>query len=1004
MSKPKEIRELEKIYGITLKELSKDKDILSLENSCYQLGSNNEIIGLNLSDNEITEIKGLEQLTQLQKLYLSCNKITEIKGLEQLTQLQKLNLYHNNITEIKGLEQLTQLQELDLSHNQITEIKGLEQLTQLQELDLSCNKITEIKGLEQLTQLQKLDLFINQITEIKGLEQLTQLQKLDLANNRITEIKGLEQLTQLQELDLADNQITEIKGLEQLTQLQELYLYGNQITEIKGLEQLTQLDAINLRNNPITNLQPLLNFDLCFIFNVENSRLPMLENGITITGCDQITNPPLEIAKQGDKAIRRYFSRIEKEGEDYIYEAKLILVGQGNSGKTSLQKRLLNEKSQLPKKEKHTRGIEVVDFEFDTGQMAHIWDFGGQVVYYPVHRFFITKNAVFVLLASTREHNHNFDYWIPTIYQFGGQSPIIIGQTCHDGLTIPWNDLGVYLSNSNFNIIKITPKVYHEIDLTHKNRGLNEIRKCIVERIKELSHFGRGVPKSWSTVRNALLEKSKSNPCISFESFANLCKELEPVYLNKEEDIKDCCQFFHDIGVVLWYSDIEELKDWVVLQPKWAMNAVYKIIDDKEISINNGLVHKSDFERLWIERSYRGKHEILKKMLVRFKIAFPAKQSQNQTYILPAQLESIPVEKRWDLKEESLRLEYQFEFMPKGIVNQLSAELSNHINSDGKDIWNNAVNFIREHNESQVIEDSHNRKLSITSKGIDARSNNTIIMNALNNIIREYQGVTAEIHVPCTCNKCRTSEKPMTFLYDDLISWSNEGETTVRCNKGREDLSIFNLLYNAGFETRPLKRTYFKEIQFEQKNEKPSTETITIFLASSEELKEDREQFEIFINRENKEYHKEGIFLELRLWEDFIDRMSQTRLQDEYNEAAINSDIFVSLFWTKVGKYTKEEFSKAYTHFKEKRKPSVYTYFKNELIHPKTLKQDGINSLLDFKEELSRLGHYPTEYQNIADLQLQFKTQLQKILPDLIAQRRKFKTSKDLYVEEGYVL
>jgi hypothetical protein len=46
-----------------------------------------------------------------------------------------------------------------------------------------------------------------------------------------------------------------------------------------------------------------------------------------------------------------------------------------------------------------------------------------------------------------------------------------------------------------------------------------------------------------------------------------------------------------------------------------------------------------------------------------------------------------------------------------------------------------------------------------------------------------------------------------------------------------------------------------------------------IFLASSSELKTDREQFEIFINRKNKEWIKKGVFLSLVMWEDFLDAM-----------------------------------------------------------------------------------------------------------------------------------
>ena len=79
---------------------------------------------------------------------------------------------------------------------------------------------------------------------------------------------------------------------------------------------------------------------------------------------------------------------------------------------------------------------------------------------------------------------------------------------------------------------------------------------------------------------------------------------------------------------------------------------------------------------------------------------------------------------------------------------------------------------------------------------------------------------------------------------------------------------------------------------------------IKIFLASSSELKGDREQFEIFINRKKDEYTEKGIYLKLILWENFIDAMSATRLQDEYNKAITECDIFVSLFHTKVGQYT----------------------------------------------------------------------------------------------------
>ena len=172
-------------------------------------------------------------------------------------------------------------------------------------------------------------------------------------------------------------------------------------------------------------------------------------------------------------------------------------------------------------------------------------------------------------------------------------------------------------------------------------------------------------------------------------------------------------------------------------------------------------------------------------------------------------------------------------------------------------------------------------------------------------------------------------------------------------------------------------------------NSNPSPSTIKIFLASSSELKEEREQFEIFIYRKCKEYRKEGIFLDLVIWEDFIDAMSQTRLQDEYNKAIIDCDIFVSLFFTKVGQYTEEEFLQAWETFKVNNKPLIYTYFKDEDIKIGEIREDDILSLLNFKKNLKKEGHYPTPYTSIDSLKNHFSDQLTKLLPELKESKKK---------------
>lgn len=153
----------------------------------------------------------------------------------------------------------------------------------------------------------------------------------------------------------------------------------------------------------------------------------------------------------------------------------------------------------------------------------------------------------------------------------------------------------------------------------------------------------------------------------------------------------------------------------------------------------------------------------------------------------------------------------------------------------------------------------------------------------------------------------------------------------------------------------------------------------TIFLASSSELASDRDRFEIFIGRKNKELVGRQVFLDLVRWEDFLDAMSKTRLQDEYNKAITNCDIFIMLFFTKVGQYTQEEFEHAFKQFKETNKPFIFTYFKDAPVSMADI-DDSVLSLIQFKKKLKELGHFFTVYKNIDELILKFDGQINKLI------------------------
>jgi len=155
-----------------------------------------------------------------------------------------------------------------------------------------------------------------------------------------------------------------------------------------------------------------------------------------------------------------------------------------------------------------------------------------------------------------------------------------------------------------------------------------------------------------------------------------------------------------------------------------------------------------------------------------------------------------------------------------------------------------------------------------------------------------------------------------------------------------------------------------------------------LLICQSKELREDRDEFDLFFRQQNDQYRKKGIYLKIIRWENFLDAMSGTRMQNEYNHEVRACDIFVSLFETKTGSYTEEEFDVAHQAFMQNGKPHIYTYFKKTSISPTDANRGALKSLWDFQDKLKAMEHFPTEYKNTEHLKQHFKDQLEKLLDD----------------------
>ena len=152
--------------------------------------------------------------------------------------------------------------------------------------------------------------------------------------------------------------------------------------------------------------------------------------------------------------------------------------------------------------------------------------------------------------------------------------------------------------------------------------------------------------------------------------------------------------------------------------------------------------------------------------------------------------------------------------------------------------------------------------------------------------------------------------------------------------------------------------------------ETKQVKTIRIFLASSNELKEDRDKFAAFITRLNKHYCPRGYEFILEVWEFLDPAYNNQPKQDEYDEVIKRCDYFVALFHTKAGEYTVRELNVAREQCKKRQMP-LFIYFR-DLDYWQTLQKKDEN-LVAVKKLLGEdMKHFWGGYNNNDKLHLDF--------------------------------
>ena len=809
-----------------------DLEILSFSSNriikIYDFGFNlKELRSLGLSSNQISEIpEYISQFSTIETLWLSDNKIENIPDyISELTSLKKLSLSHNKIQMMPDcITQLRELRELWLVKNEITEIpNSLEKLRNLEKLDLSANKISIIpEGIGKAENLTHLWLNYNQIKEIPDsignaeklvhftignnqihrisecIGNLIKLENLGLSRNDIDEMPdSIQNLKNLKFLTAAANKISKIPpSIEKLSKLEKLWLHNNQIAEIpEFVSSLENLAELILDENKISIVPG------CLGRLNKLSRLSVAKNSITrisemvielesLTYLDLRHNPiPVspEIISDPNDIVRifSYYRQLHSGVVRPLNEAKLVVIGQGSVGKTSLVYRLIDDR--FDENESQTDGLNRRNWSVNVNSKdvrLNVWDFGGQEIYHATHQFFLTKRSLYLLVCNCRtsEEENRLEYWLKLIQSFGGESPVIIVGNKKDEQPLDINRKALRTKYPNIRDILETS--------CQSGDGIEELRAAILTEVAQLHDVYNLLPLSWFTVKERL--EAMDRDFISYPEYIGICYQHQ---IQEEHNQEQLIELLHNLGLVLNFREHPLLKDTNVLNPGWVTAGIYQLLSDEILKTETkGILTDSDLRRILdAERYPADRYHYLTDLMQEFQLCFELPDCPSPKFLIPGLLPKDEP-KQTDLEGNTLEFQYHYGILPEGVMSRFI--VLSHEDIHNEVYWRSGVMLADREGEetpniARIKADPEDNKIFIAISGREqtCRSMLSQIRKTFTKIHRSFANLNVTEWVPVPDYP---EHQPLD--YQELLGLEAMNEETVTIGKLRLRLNLRKLL------------------------------------------------------------------------------------------------------------------------------------------------------------------------------------------------------------------
>ncbi len=706
------------------------------------------------------------------------------------TKAKKLDLRECNIINLPTeLWECVWLESLDISGNkQLSDLSLIYGLQNLYELHCGNTRVSDLSPISWIVNLRQLNCHITQVEDLSPISGLVNLQQL---NCHITQVEDL----------------SPISGL---VNLQQLNCQATQVKDLLPISRLTNLQQFDCSRTQVSDLSPIIHFIGKGIRVTLNDYAA--KNNFDFKDCPLIT-PPYEIVQQGNAAILKYFKEKAKQGEEKLYEAKIVVVGAGESGKTTLIQKLLNPSHPVPNlADKRTEGIHVTPYPF-RGEVkgaakdltAYLWDFGGQELYHATHQFFLTPDTLYILLNDNRKNDTDFYYWLNIVrLRAGDKCPILMLFNAKDKSPrqiVPGEEL--------FDAFPGVVPQPLDVDFADKDFGVFERMKGTVEsHFTNLEVLGKPYPAYWVHAREALGELKDER--ITYTKFQEVCQSKG---ITDEDSMRILAQTLHNLGVLLWFPDVFGLENLVILQPQWCIDAIYKAFDSESIVKNDGRFTEKALSDCWRnDPRFLDSSLQLLKLMQQFDLCYPVEGSRDE-YIAP---QLLPLEENrlpGFPSRQAIHVRFEYTFMPAGMLTSLIARMSRHIRSPH--VWRTGVTLEWEEGTmAEVTEQAFSRQINIKVVGPERQRRLAEIHKVLFDIHQRFKGLKYEELVACNCGDCADKANATMFEFKELEDNGEHGDDMICRNGSRKRIPAKQIL--EGIEYKDTPRIF---ISYAHKNE-----------------------------------------------------------------------------------------------------------------------------------------------------------------------------------------